>query len=111
MERKGSPLDKINGASFTYLVKNVAFLLNAVNALSSKYEEISKLGNFLDFFTAINSSVSPFRSLKKGNDRFPSPFIRFNLVKSPAFHIPVARRVPLLGGVSPNSSNGLLAVI
>ena len=55
-------IDKINGAPFTYLVKNVASLLTAVNALSSKYEKFTKLGNFLDFFTAVNSSVSPLRS-------------------------------------------------
>ena len=42
-----------NGAPFTYLVYSFAFLLTAVNALSLKYEQITKPERFLDLFTTI----------------------------------------------------------
>ena len=44
--------------------------------MCSKYEKITKLGNFLGFFTAINSSISPlglFTDENNRNDRFPNP--------------------------------------
>ena len=44
--------------------------------MCSKYEKITKLGNFLGFFTAINSSISPlglFTDENDRNDRSPSP--------------------------------------
>ena len=55
-DRKGAsfvyPL-LINGTRFTYLVSNFAFLTaRKVNALSLKYEYVTKPERFLDFFTA-----------------------------------------------------------
>ena len=41
--------------------------------MCSKYEKITKLGNFLDFFTAINSSISPLGLFIDENDRSPNP--------------------------------------
>ena len=44
--------------------------------MCSKYEKITKLGNFLGFFTAINSSISPlglFTDENDRNDRSPNP--------------------------------------
>ena len=41
--------------------------------MCSKYEKITKLGNFLGFFTAINSSISPLGLFTDENDRSPNP--------------------------------------
>ena len=44
--------------------------------MCSKYEKITKLGNFLGFFTVINSSISPlglFTDENDRNDRSPNP--------------------------------------
>ena len=44
--------------------------------MCTKYEKITKLGNFLGFFTAINSSISPlglFTDENDRNDRSPNP--------------------------------------
>ena len=41
--------------------------------MCSKYEKIAKLGNFLGFFTAINSSISPLGLFTDENDRSPNP--------------------------------------
>ena len=52
--------------------------LNCRKCMCSKYEKITKLGNFLGFFWAINSSISPlglFTDENDRNDRFPNPFI------------------------------------
>ena len=63
-DRKGSPflyLLLTVGTPFTYLVTKALTLLTYVNALQLKYENNTKPGNFLDFFSALNSSVSPFK--------------------------------------------------
>ena len=41
--------------------------------MCSKYEKITKLGNFLGFFTATNSSISPLGLFTDENDRSPNP--------------------------------------
>ena len=44
--------------------------------MCSKYEKITKLGNFSRIFTAINSSISPlglFTDENDRNDRSPNP--------------------------------------
>ena len=44
--------------------------------MCSKYEKITKLGNFHGFFTVINSSISPlglFTDENDRNDRSPNP--------------------------------------
>ena len=51
----------------------------------SKNQEI-----FLTFFTAINSSINPFRSFYRRKDGFPHPSVYFNRVKFLPFHIPEA---------------------
>ena len=86
LDRKGSPLVYLlltNDTSFTYLVKNFALtLLTAVNALSSnKMNKSQKKELCLNFFTAINVSVSPFE-----------PFYRPKWQISLSFHIPVASK-------------------
>ena len=50
--------------------------LNCRKCMCSKYEKITKLGNFLGFFTVINSSISPlglFTDENDRNDRSPNP--------------------------------------
>ena len=49
------------GTPITYLVTKALTLLTYVNALPLKYENNTKPGNFLDFFSALNSSVSPLK--------------------------------------------------
>ena len=74
LDRKGTlflylPLG--NGTPFKYLILNVAPLSVVVNALTAlKYDKITRLGNFLDFITAINSSVSPCGCFYRRKDSF-----------------------------------------
>ena len=72
-----------NGTPFTYLVKNVESLLTAVSALSLKDEKITKPGNFFDFVTAINFSISRFRCFYRQKWQFSVPFLWTSTSKIP----------------------------
>ena len=70
-----------HGTPFTYLFNNFASLLTDVNALSFKWQPITKIERFLDFIRPWNSSVSPLHLLgpfTDPNDRFPYLFVYFN---------------------------------
>ena len=75
-DRKGPPFVYLLltvGTPFRNLVTKVAPLLTYVNALPLKYENNAKPGNFLDFLSALNSSVSPLRYFYRRKGKITVP--------------------------------------
>ena len=73
-DRKGTLfvyLPLTNDTTCTYVLLNAPPLLTAVNAVSLRYEKEKKRKQSTLFFTALSSSISPFRSIYRRKDKFP----------------------------------------